>query len=70
MNHIPPYLFLSQKDDEDTRDLGSHDFRSVLLHPTLFNRKKVLNVEGQSTHKIIVVGEEHKKISTLESHED
>lgn len=70
MNQIPPYLFLSRKDDEDTRDLGKHDFRSVLLQPTLFHHKKMLSVKGQSTHKIIVVGEEQKKISTFESHED
>ena len=71
MNQIPPYLFLSRKDDEDTRDLGKHDFRSVLLHPTaLFHHTKMLSVKGQSTHKIIVVGEEQKKISTVESHED
>ena len=70
MNQIPPYLFLSRKGDEDTRDLGKHDFRSVLLQPTLFHHKKMLSVKGQSTHKIIVLGEKQNKISTLESHED
>ena len=33
--HIPPYLFLSWEDDHDVRDVGKHDFRSVLLHPML-----------------------------------
>ena len=32
--HIPSYLFLSRKDDDD---IGKHDFRSVLLHPMLSN---------------------------------
>ena len=35
INHIPPYLFLSLEDDDDARDIGKHDFRSVLLHRTL-----------------------------------
>ena len=34
-HHIPPYLLLSQEDDHDVRDIGKHDFRSVLLHPML-----------------------------------
>ena len=29
--HIPPYLFLSREDEDDVRDIGKHDFRSVLL---------------------------------------
>ena len=37
MYHIPPYLFLSQQDDDDVRDIGKCDFRSVLLHPMLSN---------------------------------
>ena len=28
--HIPPYLFLWREDDDDVRDFGKHDFRSVL----------------------------------------
>ena len=35
--HILPYLFLSREDDDDVRDIGKHDFRSVRLHPMLFN---------------------------------
>ena len=35
--HIPPYLILSRDDDDDVRDIGKHDFRSVLLHPMLSN---------------------------------
>ena len=36
MNHIPPpYLVLSREDHDDVRDLGKHDFRSVLLQPML-----------------------------------
>jgi len=37
MNHIPPYLFLSRADDDDIRELGKHDFCSVLVHPMLSN---------------------------------
>ena len=33
--HIPPYLYLLRDDDNDVRDIGKHDFRSVLLHPML-----------------------------------
>ena len=29
--HIPPYQFLSREDEDDGRDIGKHDFRSVLL---------------------------------------
>ena len=35
MNHIPSYLFRSREDDDDVRETGKHDFRSVLLHPML-----------------------------------
>ena len=37
MNHISQYLFLSREDDDDVRDIGKRDFRSVLLHPMLSN---------------------------------
>ena len=40
MNHIPPYLFLSREDDDDVRDIGKHDFRLVLLYPTLSNANR------------------------------
>jgi len=33
MNDIPPSLFLSREDDDDVRDIGKHDFCSVLPHP-------------------------------------
>ena len=33
--HIAPYIFLSREDDDDFRDIGKHDFRSVLPHPIL-----------------------------------
>ena len=33
--HIPPYYFLSREDDDDVRDIGKHDFHSVLPHPML-----------------------------------
>ena len=39
MNHVPPYIFLSRENDDDVRDIGKHDFRSVLLHPMLSNAK-------------------------------
>ena len=32
--YIPPYLFLWRENDDEVRDIGKHDFRSVLLHPT------------------------------------
>ena len=35
MSHILPYVFLSREDDDDVRDIGKHDFRSVLLDPML-----------------------------------
>ena len=35
--HIPPYLFLSRETDDDVKDIGKHDFPSVLPHPTLSN---------------------------------
>ena len=35
--HIAPYLFLSREDDDDVRDIGKHDFPSVLPYPTSFN---------------------------------
>ena len=41
MNHIPPYLFLSRDDDDDVRDIGKQDFRSVLLQPMLCNVSRV-----------------------------
>ena len=37
MNHVPPYLFLSRENDDGDRDIGKHDFRSVLLHSMLLN---------------------------------
>ena len=37
MKHILPCLFLSRENDNDVRDIGKHDVRSVLLHPVLFN---------------------------------
>ena len=35
MNHIPPCLLLSRADDDDVRNNGQCDFRSVLIHPLL-----------------------------------
>ena len=37
LSHIPPYVFLSREDDDDVRDFGKHDFRSVVLHAMLPN---------------------------------
>ena len=42
VNHIPPYLFLSREDDDDVRDIGKHDFCSVLLHPMLSNANLIV----------------------------
>ena len=42
MSHILPYVFLSREDDDDVRDIGKHDFRSVLLHPMLSNANRQL----------------------------
>ena len=36
MNHILPYLFLSREHDDDVRDIGKHDIRSVLFHPNCY----------------------------------
>ena len=41
LQHVPPYLFLSREDDDDVRDIGKHDFRSVLLHPMLSNANRL-----------------------------
>jgi len=54
MNHIPPYLFRSQEDDDDVRDIGEHNLRSVLLHPMLFNANRtevssIVKLVGLST---------------------
>ena len=40
VNHILPYLFLSRGDDDDVRDIGKHDFRSVVLHSLLSNANR------------------------------
>ena len=40
MNHILPYLFLPRGDDDDVRDIGKHDFRSVVLHSLLSNASR------------------------------
>ena len=40
MSHILPYVFPSRDDDDDVRDIGKHDFRSVLLHPMLSNANR------------------------------
>ena len=37
MNHIPSYLYLSRADDDDVRNNGKCDCRSVLIHPMLSN---------------------------------
>jgi len=39
--HIPPYLFLSRESGDDVGDVGKHDFRSVLLHPSLSNANRM-----------------------------
>ena len=53
MNHIPPYLFLSREDDDDVRDIGKHDFRSVVLHPMLSNANPPIKpvVQGKSSQE-------------------
>ena len=53
MNHIPPYLFLSREDDDDVRDIGKHDFRSVALHPMLSNANRPIKrvVQGKSSQE-------------------
>ena len=37
INHNLPYLFLSREDNHDIRDIGKHDFHSVLFQPVLSN---------------------------------
>ena len=39
-SHISPHLFLSRENDDDVRDIGKHDFRSVPLHPLLSNANR------------------------------
>ena len=33
LSYLPLYFFLSQMDDDDVRDIGKHDFPSILHHP-------------------------------------
>ena len=33
-------LFLSREVDGDVRDIGKHDFRSILLHPMVSNANR------------------------------
>ena len=40
IKHNPSYLFLSQEDEDDVRDIGKHDFRWALLHPVLCNANR------------------------------
>ena len=46
MNHVSPYLFLSREDDDDVREIGKRDFRSVLLHPMISNANLTPNCQG------------------------
>ena len=55
MNHIPPYLFLSREDDDDdVRDIGKYDLRSVLLHPMLSNANQARHEDSASNGMIRV----------------
>ena len=40
MSMHEPYVFLSREHDDDVRDIGKHDFRSVLLHSMLSNANR------------------------------
>ena len=44
-------LFLSREDDYDVRDIGKHNFRSVLLDPLLSNADHLLVGAMRSTKK-------------------
>ena len=39
--HILLYLFPSQEEDNDVRDIGKQDFRSVLPHLLLSNGNRI-----------------------------
>ena len=54
MNDIPPSLFLSREDDDDVRDIGKHDFCSVLPHSMVSNALCYLLVTSscRSVHHI------------------
>ena len=54
MNHVPPYLFLSREDDDDVRDIGKYDLRSVLLHPMLSNANQARHEDSASNGMIRV----------------
>ena len=55
MNHIPPYLFLSREDDDDdVRDIGKYDLRSVLFHPMLSNANQARHEDSASNGMIRV----------------
>ena len=51
--HSPPYLFLSRKYDDGVRDIGKHDFRSVLLHPMLSNANHDNKLRGTMCARVV-----------------
>ena len=57
--HIPLYLYLSRKDEDNVRDIGKHGFPSVLLHSMLSNanpfwrlRRSLLRTLGQKNRQL------------------
>ena len=53
--YIPPHLFLSQEDDNDVRDNGNRDFRSVPTHPMLSNANHLTIQPKVSTRKYLMM---------------
>ena len=49
------YLFLSQEDDEYVRDIGKHDFLSVLLHPILFKANRPADERRVRAHFVTLI---------------
>ena len=55
MSHIRPYLLSSPEAEDDVRDIGKHDFPSVLLQPMLSNANLAGLASQQSRCRMINV---------------
>ena len=53
MNHIPPYLFLSPEDNDDVRDIGRHDFRSILLYHMFTSANRMCTLADPTLNQVL-----------------
>ena len=63
MYHVLPYLLLSREVDDDVRDIGKHDFCSILPHPILSNTN--LTPNRQVTEGTSAKVHEHHKVTKV-----